>query len=158
MSLKNYKDKNLGRQKRNKYKSEYRLSHGAYEYRRVWTQEELDLIVAHSIPDTELAKQIKRSVGAIQTRRAKLRKENELKRNRRGRPRKEKEQVTAEENYKSDWQKICEKFAKKFGYKLLFVKDVSCGVELKDGQFRHIYADEMAELLRRYPNGISNTN
>ena len=49
-----------------------------------------------------------------------------------------------------EWKEICEKFAKKFGYNLLFVNDVSCGVELPDGQFKHIYAEEMAELLKRY--------
>ena len=51
-----------------------------------------------------------------------------------------------------DWVEICSAFAKRFGYKLLFVNDNSCGVELKDGQFKHIYAEEMAEILRRTSN------
>ena len=45
-----------------------------------------------------------------------------------------------------EWREICEKFAERFGYKLLFVNEVSCGVELSDGQFKHIYAEEMAEI------------
>lgn len=49
----------------------------------------------------------------------------------------------------SEWNEICSSFAKKFGYKLLFVNEESCGVELKDGSFKHIYAEEMAEILRR---------
>lgn len=49
----------------------------------------------------------------------------------------------------NEWKEICKAFAEKFGYKLLFVNDESCGVELKDGQFKHIYAEEMAEILRR---------
>ena len=48
-----------------------------------------------------------------------------------------------------DWKQICQAFAKRFGYKLLFVNDESCGVELEDGSFKHIYAEEMAEILRR---------
>ena len=48
-----------------------------------------------------------------------------------------------------EWREICEKFAERFGYKLLFVNEVSCGVELSDGQFKHIYAEEMAEILKR---------
>ena len=163
MSLKNYKDRDVGRQKLNEYKSRYRLSHGANEYkRRKWTKEEDELIIAHNISDTEISKQINRSVGSIQTHRNRLlsgkvkiaeKKETSRKR---GRPRKEKnstpEETTTEVQYKSDWHKICEMFARRFGYKLLFVKDVSCGVELPDGQFKHIYAEEMAELLRRSSN------
>ena len=49
----------------------------------------------------------------------------------------------------NDWREICKTFAKKFGYNLLFVNEESCGVELLDGSFKHIYAEEMAEILRR---------
>lgn len=48
-----------------------------------------------------------------------------------------------------DWREICGAFAHRFGYTLLFVNEDSCGVELKDGQFKHIYAEEMAEILKR---------
>jgi predicted P-loop ATPase len=53
------------------------------------------------------------------------------------------------ENQMKDWREICQAFANKFGYKLLFVNEESCGVETKDGQFMHVYAEEMAEFLRR---------
>ena len=53
------------------------------------------------------------------------------------------------EKQMADWKEICEAFANKFGYKLLFVNGESCGVELSDGSFKHIYAEEMAEILRR---------
>lgn len=53
------------------------------------------------------------------------------------------------EKQMEDWKAICEVFAKRLGYKLLFVNEESCGVELPDGQFKHIYAEEMAEFLRR---------
>ena len=53
------------------------------------------------------------------------------------------------EKQMEDWRAICEAFAKKFGYTLLFVNEESCGVELQDGSFKHIYAEELAEILRR---------
>lgn len=52
------------------------------------------------------------------------------------------------ESQMNDWKDICKAFAKRFGYKLLFVNETSCGVELKDGSFKHIYIDEMGELLK----------
>lgn len=53
------------------------------------------------------------------------------------------------DNQMKEWREICEAFAHIFGYTLLFVNEESCGVELKDGSFKHLYAEEMAELLRR---------
>ena len=53
------------------------------------------------------------------------------------------------EKQMKEWEEVCQAFAKRFGYKLLFVNDESCGVELPDGQFKHIYAEEMAEILWR---------
>lgn len=47
-----------------------------------------------------------------------------------------------------EWQAICTAFAKRYDYKLLFVNETSCGVELKDGSFKHIYIDEMGEYLK----------
>lgn len=52
----------------------------------------------------------------------------------------------------NDWKRICKAFADKFGYKLLFVNEKSCGVELKDGSFKHIYLDEMQEILENADN------
>lgn len=48
-----------------------------------------------------------------------------------------------------EWRDICKAFAKRYKYKLLFVNEDSFGVELPDGQFKHIYAEELAEILRR---------
>lgn len=47
-----------------------------------------------------------------------------------------------------EWKMICAVFADKIGAKLLFVNAVSCGVELSDGSFKHIYIQEMADLLK----------
>lgn len=55
---------------------------------------------------------------------------------------------TCSPNQMEDWNMICKAFAKKFGYKLIFVNESSCGVELQDGSFKHIYIDEMAEILK----------
>lgn len=52
------------------------------------------------------------------------------------------------DNQMKDWRVICEAFCKQYGYELLFVKDGSFGVELKDGQFKHIYADELEDILK----------
>lgn len=55
---------------------------------RSWTKEEDERVVAHSIPDRELGKQIKRSVSAISGRRHKLKvkalKEQEERKNNHG--------------------------------------------------------------------------
>lgn len=52
------------------------------------------------------------------------------------------------ENQMKDWREICVAFAKKINATLLFVNDTSCGVELKDGTFKHIYIDELQEYLK----------
>lgn len=41
---------------------------------RPWSQDEERLVLEHKIPDSELSRKIKRSVGAIQTRRRVLKK------------------------------------------------------------------------------------
>lgn len=41
---------------------------------RNWTSEECDMVLEHSMPDTELSKKIKRSVRAIQVMRSRLKK------------------------------------------------------------------------------------
>ena len=52
------------------------------------------------------------------------------------------------DNQMNEWIEICRAFAKKFGAKLLFVNEVSCGLEFKDGTFKHIYIDEMEDYLK----------
>ena len=46
-----------------------------------------------------------------------------------------------------DWKQICRAFAKKYNAKLLFVNETSCGLEFKDGTMKHIYIDEMVDIL-----------
>jgi hypothetical protein len=61
------------RECREKYKTKYREQTGSGKYpSRAWTDEEMDLILKHEIPDKVLAKEIRRSVTAIQVERAKL--------------------------------------------------------------------------------------
>lgn len=60
--------------------------------------------------------------------------------------------LTCSPNQMEDWKMICEAFAKKFGYKLIFVNETSCGVQLKNGSFKHIYIDEMVEILKNVDN------
>lgn len=47
-------------------------------YHQRWTINEIDKIMAHEIPDTELAKQIGRSVASIQSIRSRINKDNSL--------------------------------------------------------------------------------
>ncbi|MCD7823991.1 MAG: hypothetical protein LUG86_08285 [Oscillospiraceae bacterium] len=44
--------------------------------RRSWSKEENALVLAHSMPDSELSKRIRRSVKSIQEKRRRLRKES----------------------------------------------------------------------------------
>ena len=60
--------------------------------------------------------------------------------------------LTVSDNQMNDWREICQAFAKRVGAELLFVNDTSCGVELKDGSFKHIYIDEMQEYLKNVDN------
>ena len=54
-------------------KLKYRANTGCYKYpRRVWTKEELDLVLHSDLTDRELSEKIERSVSAIQTTRWKL--------------------------------------------------------------------------------------
>lgn len=50
-------------------------------------------------------------------------------------------------DYMSEWKSICEAYCKKTNAKLMFVNMDNFGVEDADGTFRHIYADELMELI-----------
>lgn len=52
----------------------------------------------------------------------------------------------------NDWKAICKAFAEKIGATLLFVNGTGCGVEFKDGSFRHYYVDEMEAYLKNVDN------
>ena len=56
--------------------------------------------------------------------------------------------LTMSEKQMPEWRAICKAYAKKHGAELIFVNETSCGIE-KDGQFRHIYIEEMYEELMR---------
>lgn len=63
---KEYKDMDKFRETKKLQSRRYRAKNGAGKYRRDWTLHEINLVIEHSKPDSELAKEIKRSVGAIQ--------------------------------------------------------------------------------------------
>lgn len=69
-----YKTNGYGtREAYNERRKRYRKATGTGLYKkRIYTQDEDELILLHSIPDRELSKKIKRSVTAIQSRRTLL--------------------------------------------------------------------------------------
>ena len=58
------------------------------------------------------------------------------------------EVLTIDESQMNDWKQICRAFAKKQNAELVFVNSTSCGIQTKDGEFHHIYIDEMASILK----------
>ncbi len=52
-----------------------------------------------------------------------------------------------DDQYKTEWHKVCEAFCKKVGAELLFVNEGDFGCEMPDGEFAHIYADELQAIL-----------
>ena len=48
-----------------------------------------------------------------------------------------------------DWKLICKEWCKKNNAELLFVNSESFGCEMPNGQLRHIYVDELVELLKK---------
>jgi hypothetical protein len=54
---------------------------------------------------------------------------------------------TVSEAQTEDWKAICHAYAKKIGAEVIFVNDCSCGLELSNGQFAHIYIEDMFERL-----------
>lgn len=51
-------------------------------------------------------------------------------------------------NQMDDWKEICKAFAKRENANLVFVNETSFGIE-KNGQFQHIYIDELMDILER---------
>ena len=51
--------------------------------------------------------------------------------------------------YMKEWSQICAAYCRKIGATLLFVNTDNFGLEMPDGSHRHIYADELTELLER---------
>lgn len=52
-----------------------------------------------------------------------------------------------DEKYMAEWTQICAAYCKKVNAELLFVNISSFGVQYPDGTLRHIYADELAQIL-----------
>lgn len=75
-----YKDKEKLRKTRNAQKKRYFSKTAIYKPRR-WTDIEDVIVLEHKNTDMEISKQIERSVKAIQVRRVKLKKIEELKDN-----------------------------------------------------------------------------
>ena len=57
-----------------------------------------------------------------------------------------------DDQYKSEWHKVCEAYCKKIGAELLFVNEGDFGCEMPDGEFAHIYADELQAILEAESN------
>lgn len=53
----------------------------------------------------------------------------------------------ANEAYMDEWGRICAAYCRKANAELLFVNTDSFGVQYGDGTLRHIYADELAQIL-----------
>ena len=48
-----------------------------------------------------------------------------------------------------EWKAICKAFAEREGAELLFVNDHSFGISYPTGELKHIYVDELQEILER---------
>lgn len=57
-----------------------------------------------------------------------------------------------DDRYMTEWYKICEAYCKKVGAELLFVNEGDFGCEMPDGEFAHIYADELQAILEAEDN------
>ncbi len=71
-----YKDLDKWRKARKRQKRRYRERTNSNLYnRRIWTIKEMNLILEHSMTDRELSELLKRSVGAIQVQRSRIKNE-----------------------------------------------------------------------------------
>ena len=52
------------------------------------------------------------------------------------------------ENQMGEWKAICRAFAKREHAELVFVNETSMGLEYPDGTLRHIYIDELEDMLK----------
>ena len=59
----------------------------------------------------------------------------------------------ANEKYMEEWTGICEAYCKKAGAELLFVNTDNFGVQYADGTFRHIFAEELVQVLGEEKGG-----
>lgn len=47
-----------------------------------------------------------------------------------------------------EWRQVCEAYCKKVNAELLFVNEYDFGLQYQNGQFGHIYADELEQILK----------
>lgn len=72
---KEYKDQDRFRRYRNAYKQRYADKRNFSDRKgKRWTQQEIEIVLAHEMTDTEIAKMLKRSILSIQTKRCKVKK------------------------------------------------------------------------------------
>ena len=57
------------------------------------------------------------------------------------------ERYVLKDNQMDEWKEICRAYAKRENANLIFVNETSFGIE-KNGQFQHIYIDELEALLK----------
>lgn len=55
----------------------------------------------------------------------------------------------ANQKLMEEWRQVCEAYCKRVNARLLFVNDCDFGVQYPGGQFGHIYADELEQILER---------
>ena len=76
----NYKDLSKWRNSKNRQRKRYyQKTQNAGNSQEIWTKEDEELVLAHSMSDTELSSLIGRSVGAIQKRRHLIKKRMSIK-------------------------------------------------------------------------------
>ena len=59
------------------------------------------------------------------------------------------EVMTVSKEQMDGWLAICRAFAKRENATLVFVNETSMGLEYPDGVLRHIYIDELQEILEK---------
>lgn len=55
--------------------------------------------------------------------------------------------LTLDDSQMGEWTQICRAYARKIGAELIFVNNTSMGIQTKEGELRHIYIDELYDIL-----------
>ena len=59
----------------------------------------------------------------------------------------------SDEHYMKEWTEVCATYCDRVGAELLFVNESDFGCEMPSGELRHIYAEELEELLNAEQTG-----
>ena len=54
---------------------------------------------------------------------------------------------TIDDSQMADWKDICKAFARREHAELVFVNNTGMGIEYPNGTMRHIYVDELYQIL-----------